>query len=123
MGVYSPGEGQRRVDSAMQARDERIAELEEANVEWQGAYAKLQNLLAFVTGEKQEVAKANQALQSDLEIADGVAEMYKVKTAADKAAATMPLRVPSLWETTDPRVNKACANPAVSSTDRSSQVS
>lgn len=117
VGVYSPRKGQRRIAADMRAKDERIDELEAANVALQEEYRILQE-------RTEELVALSKDLQSRLDMADGVAEMNKVKTAADKVASTVPLRVLTPWGTTDPGViNTRPGESATNSFDRSSKVS
>lgn len=117
IGVYSPRKGQRRVNNAMREKDDRIAELEEEN----GRLHADKELLAE---EKHKVAEENHTVWARLEIADGIAEMNKVKMAADKAAVTMPLRVVTRWGTTEPGVTNGHPRECVTkNSDQASQVS
>ena len=81
----------------MREKDEYIAELEEE-------IRKLKVVIEGIGTDRKEVAEENHVLRANLEMADGVAELHKVKIAADKAAATVPLRVPAHWAVTDPGV-------------------
>lgn len=124
MGVYSPQDGQRRVDAELKAKDEHIEAQEIHIAALKAANARLQAMVKFLGGEKQKVDEDNRTLRSDLEMADGVAEMRKVKTDVDKGAATMPLRVVTHWGTTDPGVmNDHLHRRSGNAPDQASQVS
>lgn len=57
--------------------------------------------------EKSNLVARSKDFKARLDMADGIAELHKVKIAADKTSATMPLRVPASWGATDPGVINA----------------
>lgn len=110
VGIWSPDKGQRRVNSEMQAKDERIGQLEAEN-----------HILREANGNL--VAERNYYI-AQAEISEGLLEATKVKIAAKGADDTLPIaKVYTSWGTTDPAVTKAHVKTPANSTDQSAKAS
>lgn len=97
VGIYSPRKGQRRIAADRAADHARIEELEVLNEEMQRENEILRQRNGKVVAERNH-------LQAVLDMNADVEACEEVKTAAKRAADTIPLRVTTPWGTTDPGV-------------------
>lgn len=75
VGVYSPRKGQRRVDSELKAKDDRILELEAKVAHYEGC-------IEYLKDDNSRLLTENNDLSQRLEIAEGIRAVTDVKMAA-----------------------------------------